>query len=104
MMAQGDMVTCGTTYLVAVPAGNALVSTNVREALDGSLCLPAVAGDEAVGTIRAGDDVHGAVGVIIASVVADSDGGSHAGEREDGSGELHGDDVGLVIGLWGGLY
>lgn len=54
-------------------------------------------GSETVGTVRAGEDTQGAVGVVVAGVVADGDGGSHARETEnggrDGGGELHGVDV-----------
>ena len=71
----------------------------MRETRDRALSLPAVLGDEAVGAVRAGEDVQGAAGVIVASVVADSDGRSHAGEAEngsrDGGEELHGVGVGF---------
>ncbi|OIC46606.1 hypothetical protein A7M48_18845 [Acinetobacter baumannii] len=39
------------TALLAVPAFNALVSTNVRKVLDGSQCLKSVAPDQTVFTI-----------------------------------------------------
>ena len=89
--------------LRAVPAGNALVTTNAGEA--GEVALGREAVDEAVGSVRAADNVHAAVGVIVTGVVADSDGGSQAGEAENGSrdgrGELHG--VGWVGLGWIGL-
>jgi hypothetical protein len=44
----------GYTYLRAVPAGNAHVSTNVRESRDRALSLPAVLGDQSVGIVVTG--------------------------------------------------
>jgi hypothetical protein len=60
-------------YLSRVPAGDGSGGTDVREAGNGTLSLPAVSGDETVGTVGAGDGSHGAAGIIVASVVGDCD-------------------------------
>lgn len=74
----------------AVPAGNVLPAADVGERRDGTLSLVAVAGDEAVGTVGAGDGGHGARLVVITGVVGDGDGGSGRGEdSKDGAEGLH---------------
>jgi hypothetical protein len=57
------------TYLGAVPAGNALVTTNEREA--GKATLSGESVNQTVGSVGAGDLVHGATGVVVTRVVAD---------------------------------
>lgn len=59
----------GTTHLSAAPAGNSLVTANVREV--GKAALSRVFAGEAVGSVRAADNVHAAAGVIVTGVVAD---------------------------------
>lgn len=107
--------TVAGTALRAVPASNALVTTDEREARKAA--LGGEARSQTVGSVRAGDNVHGAAGVIVTGVVADceelvfnlwlgfvrvltSDTRSHAGEAENGSGdgseELHGEGFGWV--------
>lgn len=54
-----------------VPASNGLDTTDVWEARDLALSLPAVSGDEAVGTVGARDDIQGARCVIVAGIVRD---------------------------------
>ena len=46
------------TYHSAVPSCNPLVPSNIWVGRDSSLCLPTILGDQAVGTIRAGDSSH----------------------------------------------
>jgi hypothetical protein len=57
--------------LWGVPAGDGGGGTNVGEAGDLGLRLPAVAGDQTVGAIGAGDGSQGAAAIIIAGVVGD---------------------------------
>jgi hypothetical protein len=83
------------TTVGGVPASDDVDTTDVLGG-DVALGLPAVLGDETVGTVRAGDGGHGARLVIVASVVGDSggrDGGGESESREDTS-ELH------VGGCW----
>jgi hypothetical protein len=56
-----------------------------------TLCLPAVAGDEPIGAVGAGDGGHAARAVVVAGVVADGGraGQGSDGEEGDGGGELH---------------
>lgn len=65
----GDAV--AGTALRGVPAGNSLVTTDARERRDVALVLPAESGNEAVGTVRAGQRVQGTAAVIVTSVVGD---------------------------------
>lgn len=55
--------------LVRVPAGDGGGGTDVGEAGDLALGLPAVLGDQAVGSIGAGDGSQGAAAIIVAGVV-----------------------------------
>lgn len=55
--------------LGAAPARNARVGTDVRE--ERKFALGRVAADKTVGSVRAGDVVHGAAGIIVTSVVLD---------------------------------
>ena len=54
-----------------VPASDGLGATDVRELGHVALSLPAVAGDETVSTVGAGDGGQGAATVVIAGVVGD---------------------------------
>tara|TARA_R110002003_G_scaffold116_29_gene10325 strand:+ start:2239 stop:2436 length:198 start_codon:yes stop_codon:yes gene_type:complete len=58
-----------TTYLRRVPALNAYVTADSRKSSHGTLSLPAVFGDEAVGTVGAGDRGQSTAGIIVAGVV-----------------------------------
>lgn len=55
--------------LVRVPAGDGGGGTDVGEAGDLALGLPAVLGDQAVGSVGAGDGSQGAAAIIVAGVV-----------------------------------
>lgn len=57
------------TAVWRVPTADRLSTSYVREALNLSLCLPAILSDEAVGAVRAGHRVKSAVGVIVSPVV-----------------------------------
>lgn len=59
------------TAVGRVPAGHLLDAADVGEVPDLRLEVPAVLGDEAVCAVGAGDDGHGAVGVVVAGVVGD---------------------------------
>ena len=90
----------------ALPAGRAVVpgnpfpSTDVGEAGDGALRLVAVAGDEPVDAVGAGNGVEAAGAVVVAGVVADGDGGGGSGEDgEDGGEGLHYGDGGGSLGV-----
>lgn len=76
-----------------VPAGDVGAAANVGEAWDVGLLLPAVASDQAVASIGAGDDVERAATVRVAIVVGECDGGGERcqdrEEGEGGGGELH---------------
>lgn len=61
--------TVAGTALRAVPASNALVTTDEREARKAA--LGGEASGQTVGSVRAGDNVHGAAGIIVTGVVAD---------------------------------
>jgi hypothetical protein len=56
-------------YLCAVPACNTHVSSNAGKASDGALVLPAVLGDQTVGTIWARNRGKRAAGIIVAGVI-----------------------------------
>lgn len=71
------------TYLWAVPSSNTHISTDFRETSNVGLSLPVVLCDEAVGAVRAGERGQGAAAVIVASIVADSDGRSQTGKTKD---------------------
>lgn len=58
-------------------------------------CIADLLGDEAVGTVRAGDGGHGAASIIVACVPGDSRGAGGGGEEGCSCGELHLD---LVFG------
>jgi hypothetical protein len=55
------------------------------------LCLPAVAGDQAVASVGAGDCCHAPGGIVVAGVVADGSRAYEGGGGEDGegAGEFH---------------
>ena len=70
-----------------VPASNFGAAANVWEAWDVGLLLPAVAGDQAVGTVGAGDDIKRAVALRVAWVVGERCGAGergHDGEQRKG--------------------
>lgn len=70
-----------------VPASNFGAAANVWEAWDVGLLLPAVAGDQAVCTVGAGDDVKRAVALRVARVVGERYGAGergHEGEQRKG--------------------
>lgn len=54
-----------------VPAGDGVDAADVGEARDVGLLVEAVAGDEAVLAVGAGDGCHGSVAIIVAGVVGD---------------------------------
>lgn len=63
-----------------VPASNPLITTNVWEAWDLTLSLPAVLGDEAIGSVGAGYISQRSRGVVIAGIVRYRNGLSGQGE------------------------
>lgn len=54
-----------------VPAGDGLDTSDVWEARDLALGRPVVSGLEAVGAVRAGDDVERAGAVVVAGIIRD---------------------------------
>lgn len=57
------------THLSTVPTSNSLIAANVWEVWDLILSLPAVLGDEAVSSVRAGYIIQRSRSVVIAGVV-----------------------------------
>lgn len=90
----GERVTCATVHIV--PTSNGGGASDVREAWEGALGSVTL-GEKAVGSVATGGGGERARGIIVASVIGDSDGRGYRGDSEETSEELHFDVDWLII-------